>query len=246
MTMSAIDGLAKVGEVKTAKQARILIDEAKRVEQLLRAVDELHDNLVKLIDHEIAVYTAIRDSGLAHKVTGVSARYACEQFCNLDEHGIGVLREQCICEGMTVRGNFERDRIAKRENDKLKAVIVQADESVEAFRRNGIVNISGVSSTSRDRDVAFLIDAAKDRLKDRLLCAGAVGIGDGVYVDPIKYRKDAWQALIKRLQSIGNDINAACRLYSLLVDRPDEDQMTYLDSICFKGFCARAEAMCGR
>lgn len=244
--MSVVDGLAKVGEVKTAKQARILIDEAKRVEQLLRAVDELHDNLVKLIDHEIAVYTAIRDSGLAHKVAGVSARYACEQFCNLDEHGIDVLREQCICEGITVRGNFERDRIAEREKDKLKSVVVRADEYVGKYKESGRVNISGLSTASKDRDVAFLMDAAKDRLKDRLLSAGAVGVGDGIYIDPTKYRDDAWQALIKRLQSIRNDINAACRIYSLLVDRPDDEQMAYLDSICFKGFCASAEAMCGR
>ena len=233
--------LSPVGEVANAKQARILIDEAKRAEQLLRAVEQLDENLCKLVDHEISVYKAIKEAGLAYKVKGVSARYACIEFSKLTDRGIELLRKECLMEGMTVRGNFERQRRNEREANKVESFISTADVLIDRFKSDGTVDISVVDAKSWDKETAFLLGAAKDRLKDKLLSIGAVGIGDGVYIDPARNKDKVWQALLLRLRSIRSDMMAAARLYEPMAVSITAEQRQFLDQISFNGFCEFAD-----
>ena len=228
--------LATVSKVGSPREATIYLTEAKRAEDLLRQLGELDDRLRELITYELSVYRAIADAGICGKVKGVARRYACEKFAELSEAQIGEVVTECVRRGMTLRGYFEALRARGREQVNIDRIAQAERNAIDTYSRDGrakLVNFVGGRSDSFSDRIA---DAVRDRTKDRLLSMGAVGIGDGVYVDPDKYPNDVWKALVIRLKSIGDDVRAALSIASKLPSAPDEDQLAYMDELSFRGF----------
>ena len=75
-----------------------------------------------------------------------------------------------------------------------------------------------------------------------MLSTGAVGIGDGVYIDPARNKDKVWQALLLRLRSIRSDMMAAARLYEPMAVSITAEQRQFLDQISFNGFCEFADS----
>lgn len=111
----------------------------------------------------------------------------------------------------------------KKEQDAVERMLGErrsihgtVDKKLDEYKRTGRVKIGtaelmdGLNSDDLNRRTA---DGANERLRDKLLGMGAVGIGGNVYVTPSK--ENAEKALIIRLDSIKADIAALANLIKL-------------------------------
>ena len=231
--------LAPVGEISTPRQANIALEDVHRAEDLLRKLDELDDMLRDLITYEIQVYKAIIDSGLESEIKKKSDRYAVYEFSKLDDKGVAEAVKNCIQRGVTLRHYFEDNRYVDRHNRAVDDIIERQDAAVKRYEDSGETWLP--ETPCRMQSVKRVEEAVRNRTKDVLLKRGAVGVGDGRYVNPKLFPNEAKKALIIRAKSIGNDIRSAIELYAALKEEPDYEFKRDLDVLIYDGFSKRAD-----
>ena len=244
--MSAEMMLPSRGEIVSARQAQMAMEETKRAEDALRRLGELKERIRELVAYEVSTYRAIVDAGLQDAVKGVRDLNLLDKFSKMSEAHLNDVCETCIRMGVSLRYYFESHR---KEEQRMKLLTDAQNELngvVDDYKKTGFaVMPPSVSVRNRNDALGAAMVGLRKVTRDRLLQAGAVGIGDGKYVNPKEHQHEVWLALIERADQTKADMMSVARLYHALDHKLGEDEIECLDRHAFPGFCSACEALAG-
>jgi len=209
--------------IKTDRDAKDVIGKMQIIRDLLKQADEYNAIARDFCAAECEIYIAIAKNGLTDELSA-SNKAVVGWLIEVGDEGQAEILRQCQ-EGVTVRWVYNhRDRSKDIKGQELCSILPKiSDDCVQKLSEHGRVDLNDyymrkhvwhVPGDDEDafeeckytKEYEFIVDAAKDRTKDKLLKAGAVGIGDGVYIDPNKYPDEVYKSVLIRAKSIYADL----------------------------------------
>ena len=222
------------------------MEETKRAEDALRRLGELRDRIRELVAYEVSTYRSIVDAGLQDAVKGICSRNVLEKFSKLTEADLNRVCAVCIENGYSIRAYFESTRKDEQRMAMLDKAQGELNQAVKEYKKMGCVTLPSPSSAeSKSVSLSAAIEGLRKVTRDRLLKAGAVGVGDGRYVDPETHQREVWDALVIRAEQIRHDMLGCARLYAALESKPGDAERGLLDKHAWRGFSIACEALAG-
>lgn len=211
--------------LETSAQAKKLLSAVLTAQEMLRKMGEYNSIARTYAEAEAALYVKAVRENLTTEFTG-KQRSVAEWVASMTESEQQALVEKAAM-GVTITYLYDSMVVGRKWLELNERVEVNAQAIVDELEQTGSAELSlsriAKSTYMTSSCQRKLIDAVKNRTKDRLLNRGAVCVGDGVYMLPDPTKKvEMANAIKKRLDSIRNDVMALYRF-------ADEcDRMDYL------------------
>lgn len=219
----AISLVEAARKVKTPDEARALVSKLKVLDKVAKAADELRAERKRIMRLEAWCYIELVKSNFAGMIP-VQYRAQMKELAELS------LKDQAE---IINSDDFELVSASKaaheRRHDRdwshsqaINAVNAYKCDALTKFDKNGITSIKFADLSNKiiecEGDLPTpMIDDAIDGLRSTLLRMGAIGIGDGVYVDPkTADRGEIMRSIDIRLQSIACDISKLSDLLAVV------------------------------
>lgn len=225
-------GISELPEVYSQSDVKECLSVLQRVTKLLKAIGEYENSLFALIQLEISAFEKIVEftdsyDGNLFEITnvkGVEKRYkdAVTIYAKATKDERDLFKESAMSCGQSFV-SFVASCASKKKNEDFANRVQTVSDSILSNFLDGEANVSidiedyvKPSSNIQRR----IVSAEKDKLKDRLLRSGAVGIGDGEYVNPFTAEIDeVLNALLIRINSCIKDVEKISVLYNIAISK---------------------------
>lgn len=218
-----------------------------QLQKVLKAVKQFESQYQKFIDLELGILNQldklpfeVADSGRKYVLSENSHSTEVVRYLNWWLNLTDVARKDAVAEATrswnSIRGVYRlRKRGGGTKQSAIDAAWAECDNVVDEYSRDGRTSINLASGFNPQEgntiSTGKTINAIKNRAKDRLLGLGAVGIGNGVYVNPATRPDEAMRSLDIKAKSIWADLLSLRQTYMAIgagrtVDRGRLNQLT--------------------
>ena len=210
-------------KVKTPDEARELVSKLKVLDKVSKAADELRAERKRIMRLEAWCYIELVKSNFAGMIP-VQYRAQMKELAALGprEQADIINSEDFELISASAAAHERRHNRDWSHSQAINAVNAYKCDALTEFDKKGITTIKFVDLSNAiiecEGDLPSpMIDDAIDGIRSTLLKMGAVGIGDGVYVDPkTADRGEIMRSIEIRLQSIACDISKLSDLLNVV------------------------------
>lgn len=185
----ALSNMHAIAEsIETAQDARDACANLKTLEDLLKRLDELDRQIAKYVALEIETYRRINELGLALHLKKASQRRIATWIGEQTDDEIDTLVRRCIVGPQTVERFFINIIRPKQIYDAAaEACDKQRKKALDDYKEGKSIYLDSyffVPDGRASESVKSCYRAMKSQTRSDLLKLGAVGCGDGWYIDP--------------------------------------------------------------
>lgn len=193
----------------TKQQAKNAIDNMRTLKHALEAAKKYGEYAKKYIALEARTYIDIANAYDAQSLElSGSAKKIAEFLRGMDHDKQQQYVKRCVDSGIRLITIVNNELRKREEEDDIAWAKEEVLKAKRDFKLSGRINLKErhlISSSWND----FATNAILDEAKDYMLKAGAVGIGNYVYVDPKRCSdEELQQAISIRLKSVLDDLFA--------------------------------------
>ena len=199
--------------ISTAADMAAEIRNIENAKKLLEIADEYHAVAGEYCALEAEAYFRLAELRIPYDVKLGTKKSRVVEFLKEHRDEKEKIVKACRARAVSIFTYKKEEDCIDRMGGDVGALSRAFDRKLEEFRRTGKTVIGtaellrGMKVTEVDKRIA---DGMNERLRDKLLGIGAVGIGDGVYAMPSK--ENVEKAIRMRLESIKADIYALAGL----------------------------------
>ena len=199
-------------DIPSTRFATDLTNRVLGMQDMLKRIDQYNSVAREYAKAEALLYVRIVEQGKAGGLHGKKGE-VCMWVAKMSEKERMALIERCAS-GVTITYVYKHEVCYKNTVSAIDKLHKNSDSLIKEYTRNGRVTLdigrftSGISPT---KAMWRMVDAERDRAKDKLLKLDAVGVGKNTYIKAGS--AGSQEALFLRVRSIYADIT---RLHKLL------------------------------
>lgn len=210
---------AALGSVRTAEDANRAFAQVEAARHALKELGQLQERMAELVEAEARLVQEVARSwaGMAHGRVSARLRRAMAAYMAMDAEERDSTVAYCLGYPCSLIGALvRRERADRKVAEFEQARIIAEQTAAKCFER--YEEVGSVSIAEYDRRIAEYLGGAighglRERMRDKLLKAGAVSAGDGMYVNPDVRPEAIIFAVETRIRSVVADLRALRSLY---------------------------------